>query len=90
MLPVVVKEITAVRVIALASILMVVFSLVTPLYYPLGLIYIVSAAILGVSMLILNLWLFLRPTKEVAWIVFKASSPYLGLIFTALIFDAII
>ena len=90
MLPVVVKERTAVRIIAIASILMVVFSLVIPLYYPLGLIYFISAAILGVAMLVLNLWLFLKPTKEVSWIVFKASSPYLGLIFTALILDALI
>ena len=90
MLPVVVKERTAVRIIAIASILMVVFSLVIPLYYPLGLIYFISAAILGVAMLVLNLWLFLKPTKEISWIVFKASSPYLGLIFTALILDALI
>ena len=90
MLPVVVKEKTAVRIIAIASILMVVFSLVIPLYYPLGLIYFISAAILGVAMLVLNLWLFLKPTKEISWIVFKASSPYLGLIFTALILDALI
>jgi protoheme IX farnesyltransferase len=90
MLPVVVKERTAVRIIAITSILMVVFSLVIPLYYPLGLIYFISAAILGVAMLVLNLWLFLKPTKEISWIVFKASSPYLGLIFTALILDVLI
>ena len=90
MLPVVVKEKTAVRIIAIASILMVVFSLVIPLYYSLGLIYFISAAILGVAMLVLNLWLFLKPTKEISWIVFKASSPYLGLIFTALILDVLI
>ena len=90
MLPVVVKERTAVRIIAIASILMVVFSLVIPLYYSLGSTYFISAAILGVAMLVLNLWLFLKPTKEISWIVFKASSPYLGLIFTALILDALI
>jgi len=90
MLPVVVKERTAVRIIAITSILMVVFSLVIPLYYSLGSTYFISAAILGVAMLVLNLWLFLKPTKEVSWIVFKASSPYLGLIFTALILDALI
>ena len=90
MLPVVVKEKTAVRIIAIASILMVVFSLVIPLYYSLGSTYFISAAILGVAMLVLNLWLFLKPTKEISWIVFKASSPYLGLIFTALILDVLI
>ncbi|MFQ6134325.1 MAG: heme o synthase [Nitrososphaerales archaeon] len=87
MLPVVVSERTAVRVIAVASILMVVFSLLPPLFSPLGPIYLYSALALGISMLILSVWLFLKPTKEKAWIVFKASSPYLGLIFLALIID---
>lgn len=90
MLPVIVSEKTAVRTISIASILMVFFSLVPIIFYSLGLIYIFSAAILGVIMLALNLWLFLKPTKEISWIVFKASSPYLGLIFTSLILDTLL
>lgn len=90
MLPVVVSEKTAVRVIAAASILMVAFSLLAPLFYPFGPIYLYSAAVLGAAMVVLNIWLFIKPTKEVSWIVFKASSPYLGFVFTAMIIDALI
>ena len=90
MLPSVVSEKTAVRIISIASILMVFFSLVPIFFYSLGLIYIFSAVILGAVILALNTWLFLKPTKEISWIVFKASSPYLGLIFTSLIFDTLI
>ncbi len=90
MLPVIVSEKTAVRVIAVASILMVLFSLLAPLYSPLGLIYIYSALVLGIIILVLSVWLFIKPTKEISWIVFKASSPYLGFIFLALIIDTLL
>lgn len=90
MLPVVVSEKTAVRVIAMASILMVALSLLLPLFSPLGIIYIYSASVLGMGMLVLSFWLFLRPIKEVSWIVFKASSPYLALVFLALIADTLL
>ncbi len=90
MLPVIVSEKTAVRVIAITSILMVLFSLLAPLYSPLGPIYIYSALVLGIIILVLSVWLFIKPTKEISWIVFKASSPYLGLIFLALIIDTLL
>jgi len=90
MLPVVVGERAAVRVIAAASTVMVVFSLAAPIFSQLGSVYIYPAAVLGAVMLVLSLWLFLRPTKEVSWIVFKFSSPYLGLIFLAMIVDALV
>src|SRR3989304_8612551 len=81
MLPVIVSDKTAIRVISASSILMVVFSLSPPLLSSFGAIYLYSAVILGVLMLVLNLWLFIKPSKEVSWIVFKASSHYLGLLF---------
>ncbi|MEE9585367.1 MAG: heme o synthase [Nitrososphaerales archaeon] len=90
MLPVIVSEKTAVRVIAITSILMVLFSLLAPLYSPLGPIYIYSALVLGIIILVLSVWLFIKPTKEISWIVFKASSPYLGFIFLALIIDTLL
>lgn len=90
MLPVIVSEKTAVRIISVASIIMVFFSIAPIFFYQIGLIYIFSAIILGVAMLALNLWLFLKPTKEVSWIVFKASSPYLALIFTSIILDILL
>lgn len=90
MLPVVVGEKTSVRIIALATILMVVFSFLAPAFAPLGPLYIYSALALGIIVLALSFWLFIKPTQEVSWIVFKASSPYLGLIFLVLILDVLL
>ncbi len=90
MLPVVVGEKTAVRVIALATILMVVFSFLAPLFAPLGPLYTYSALTLGIAVLALSFWLFIKPTRETSWIVFKASSPYLALIFLVLMIDVML
>jgi protoheme IX farnesyltransferase len=90
MLPVIVSEKTAVRVIALATSLMAIFSLLAPFFVPLGPFYIYSALILGAVMLVLSFWLFVQPTTAISWLVFKASSPYLGLIFLALMIDTLL
>ncbi len=90
MLPVVVSEKTTVRVISATSILMVILSLLAPVFSPLGLVYICTALALGVSILAISLWLFIRPSKRISWLVFKTSSPYLGLLFLALIVDTLL
>lgn len=87
MLPVVVDEKVAVRCIAATSLLMVAFSI--GIYYvgAFRWIYLLMAAILGAVVLVLNFWLVIKPSKERAWIGFKLSSPYLALIFIAMILD---
>lgn len=89
MLPVVVRESVAVRCIASTSILMVAFSIGVYYVGAFGLIYLIAAAVLGVLVLAVNLWLVVRPSKERAWVGFKLSSPYLALIFTAMMVDKI-
>jgi len=90
MLPVVVEEKKALRCIVSTSILLVAFS--TLLFYlnTFGFIYLTTASVLGGAMLLLNLWLFFNPTKQNAWIVFKFSSPYLAIIFLAMIVDVLL
>ncbi len=92
MLPVVVSEKIAVQLIAITSIIMVMYSL-APIAYPalgLHLVYIGTAAILGSAILALNLWLLRRPSPQRAWTVFKFSSPYLFFIFIGIIADILI
>lgn len=87
MLPVVVSEKVAVRCIASTTILLIAFSL---LLYPIGdfgFFYLVFTLILGAVMLVMNLWLAVKPTRDRAWTVFKFSSPYLALIFIAMMID---
>jgi len=90
MLPVVVEEKKALRCIVSTSILLVLFSLLLFALGSFGLIYLVIASVLGVPMLLLNLWLFTRPTKRNAWLVFKFSSPYLAMVFLAMIVDVLL
>ncbi len=90
MLPVVIGERGAIRCIVATSTLLVVFSIAIYFQMNLGLVYMGVASIFGGIMLILNFWLFSKPTKENAWIVFKFSSPYLALLFLAMIIEKLV
>lgn len=90
MLPVVVEPEKAIRCIVLTVILLVIFSI--GLYFAgnFGLIYLLTAAGFGLLILIGNFYLFLHPTKEHAWKMFKFSSPYLFILFLAMIADVLL
>jgi len=90
MLPVVFEAKKALRCIVSTSILLVVFSMVLSLLDIFGLVYLVTASILGMVTLVLNLWLFVNPTIQNAWVVFKFSSPYLAIVFSAMIIDVLL
>nr|MDO8080461.1 heme o synthase [Candidatus Freyarchaeota archaeon] len=90
MLPVVVEEKKALRIIVSTSVLLVAFSILPFYLDTFKLIYLATASVLGGAMLLLNLWLFLKPTKRNAWIVYKFSSPYLVIIFSAMIIDVLL
>lgn len=90
MLPVIVEEKKALRCIVFTSILLVVFSASLFFLNVFGLVYLVTVSFLGSVMLLMNLWLFFHPTKQNAWRVFKFSSPYLAMIFIAMIIDVLL
>ncbi len=88
MLPVVVGEKRAAEYIALNTFLLVPLSLV---FVPLGifgLIYLAIAGVLGVGLILVDLKLAFNPTKAQAWTAFKFSSPYLAIVFLAMILDS--
>ncbi len=88
MLPAVVGEKRAAQYIALNTFLLVPLSLV---FVPLGLfgiIYLVVALVFGLGLLITDLRLAFSPTKAQAWTAFKVSSPYLAVIFLAMVVDS--
>jgi protoheme IX farnesyltransferase len=89
MLPVVQNEKKSVRIIAVTTILMVLFSIFPFFLNEFGVIYVLTATVFGAAMLALSLWLLARPSEKVAWTVFKFSSPYLTAIFIAFIVDAL-
>ena len=88
MLPVVADERTSVRVIAITTLLMVAFSVIPFFLDQFGLIYLITATVFGIVMILLSTWLMVRPSERASWIVFKFSSPYLTALFIAFILDA--
>jgi len=87
MLPVVMKEKSALRCIVATVILMIPFSLAVYWEGGFGWIYATSAVVLSLVVLVLNLHLFAYPTKENAYRAFKVSSPYLFLLFLSMVLD---
>lgn len=87
MLPVVVGPKTALRLIILFSLIMVPFSLALYLLGYFGPIYGAVALVSSVANLAGSLWVLYKPTETNAWRMFKVSSPYLFLLFIAMIVD---
>jgi heme o synthase len=88
MLPIVSSEKKSVRIIALTTLMMVVFSILPFFFNQFGLIYLITAGIFGVAMIGVSIWLLTKPSEKVSWIVFKFSSPYLTALFIAFMVDA--
>jgi len=90
MLPVVTSEKTALRCMVVTGALLVPFSMALPFATAVaGLGYILVAAALGAPLLAMSVWLWVRPTPDRAWTLFKFSSPYLAVVFLALMVSAL-
>jgi len=88
------SESAAARIIAGTTLMMVLFSIVpfflthedgTPV---MGLIYLITAIASGVLMIVLSGWVIKKPTEKSSWMLFKFSSPYLAVLFIALMVDS--
>ena len=87
MLPVVVGEKKTAQYIALNTFLLVPLSLVLAPLGQFGIIYLTIAGLLGLGMILVDLRLVIEPTKTNAWTAFKFSSPYLAIVFLAMVLD---
>jgi len=87
MLPTRVSERVSLVCIASTISLTVAFSFLMILFGNLGLIYLILSSILGGLLIFQILKLLMRPTLTLYWRIFKLSSPYLALIYLALIMD---
>ncbi len=85
MLPVVMGEAKAIRCIAVTAFLLVAFSVALDPLGSFGSVYLGVAAGMGAAVVALNAWLWANPTPRKAWVVFKFSSPYLAVLFAAMI-----
>jgi protoheme IX farnesyltransferase len=94
MLTAVQSEKTSTRAIAGSTVVMVLFSIV-PLFLTVesgdkmvGDVYLWTAVASGALMVGLSIWVIIKPMEKAAWTLFKFSSPYLAVLFIALMVDS--
>ena len=88
------SEVSAARIIAGTTLMMVLFSVV-PFFLTqddgtslMGPVYLYTAIASGILMIILSAWVIKKPTEKASWTLFKFSSPYLAVLFIALMVDS--
>ena len=94
MLTAVQSEKTSARTIAISTFVMVLFSIV-PFFLTtesgepmVGPVYLWTAIASGALMIILSGWVIAKPMEKASWTLFKFSSPYLAVLFIALMIDS--
>jgi len=94
MLTAVQSEKTSARVIAGSTVVMVLFS-IAPFFITtesgedmVGEVYLWTAIASGALMMALSIWVLVKPMEKAAWTLFKFSSPYLAVLFIALMVDS--
>ncbi len=94
MLTAVQSEKTSARIIAGSTVVMVLFS-IAPFFITtesgeemVGAVYLWTAIASGALMLALSIWVIVKPMEKAAWTLFKFSSPYLAVLFIALMVDS--
>ena len=88
------SENVAARIIAATTLMMVLFSVI-PFFLThedgtsvIGPVYLYTAIASGILMIILSGWVIKKPTERASWTLFKFSSPYLAVLFIALMVDS--
>lgn len=95
MLTAVQSEKTSARAIAISTVVMVLFSIL-PFFLVMndgvtsmvGSVYLWTAIASGALMIILSAWVIVKPMEKASWTLFKFSSPYLAVLFIALMVDS--
>ena len=94
MLTVVQSEKTSSRIIAMSTVVMVLFS-IAPFFIStetgekmVGDVYLWTAIASGALMIGISIWVIVKPVERAAWTLFKFSSPYLAVLFIALMVDS--
>ena len=87
MLPVVLGERTAIRLIALFNALLIATSIALGLSHFFGTVYLVGEAVANAALLVMTVLTLFKPTRENAWRLFKFTSPYLAVLFILMVVD---
>ena len=90
MLPVINGIVTATRAIAGTTLLMVLFSILLIYTNYFGIIYFIVALAFGFIVSLMSIRLLIKPDEHKAWSLFKFSSPYLAILFIAMMIDVLV
>jgi len=90
MLPAVFSLEKTIRCTVATVVLMYVCSLALYFVGGFGLIYLGIALVFGLLITVSNVVLSLKPSRERAWVMFKLSSPYLFIVFLAMVLDVLV
>ncbi len=89
-LPAIYGERMAAKWAALSNIVLIPFSIIPYVLGVLGEAYLFISLIIGLIVLIPNMRLYFAPTAQKAWTVFKISSPYLTIVYLAVVVDILL
>lgn len=87
MLPLILSAKNVFILLASLNLVIVFFSLFIGFYFGLSTVYLAVSILAGLGIIIFSIILVIRKHERLAWILFKLSSPYLGLIFLLLIIE---
>lgn len=89
MLPAIIRsKLDAARIVALSALPLVIASVAANYVPGFGQIFKVAILASAAFVLFVALWLLAVPREEVAWMLFKVTSPYLAVVFAAWVLDA--
>ncbi len=60
------------------------------IFYDLSFIYFFINIFLGLAIIVLNILLIVKRNKNYSWLLFKISSPYLAIVFLAIVLDILL
>ncbi|MCE5328839.1 heme o synthase [bacterium] len=87
MLPVFLSERQNHFLIATLNILITVAAILLWYFYKLSLIYLIVTSAFSIALIVISIIMIVKSSKDFAWILFKLSSPYLGIIFLLLLIE---
>ena len=87
MLPVFLNERQNHFLIASLNVLMIIAATFLWYFYKLSLIYLIITSIFGIALITISIIMIVKSSRNFAWILFKLSSPYLGIVFLFLLIE---
>lgn len=90
MLPVFLSERQNHFLLAALNIMMIITAIALWYFYNLSFIYLIITLLLGLALITISIIMIIKSSRRYAWVLFKLSSPFLGLIFLLLMIEFLV